>query len=239
MLLFHCPFKALSAFVVALLMMPTVGIALTPKVQKPETPHLAFVNEYIRELNAVETIRASAEQVLTQGTSEERISNGVYSSTRMQLELRTQISILKGMHMNPPFETVIPNLTVFYTRKMELFKRLIEISSAFIDGPKPGVDYGKLAAEVPQVRAEIDDIDHSLFEATPLIFATLIDRRADAQNHVNHLIITKAERAQLLCDITTDFGSKLDQKDTSFQVGAAIVLKASLQDFKASDDPWE
>jgi hypothetical protein len=157
----------------------------------------------------------------------------------MQLELRTQINILKGMHLDPPFETIIPDLTVFYTRKVELYQRIIDISSAFIGGPKPGIDYGKLAAEMPQVSAKLDDIDHSLFEITPLIFFTLVDQKTDTQNHVSHLIITRVERAQLLSDITTDFGSKLDQKDPSLQVATAVVFKSTLLDYKSSDDPWE
>jgi hypothetical protein len=33
---------------------------------------------------------------------------------------------------------------------------------------KPDVDYGKLVAEMPKIRAESDYIDHALFDATPL-----------------------------------------------------------------------
>jgi hypothetical protein len=44
----------------------------------------------------------------------------------------------------------------------------------------------------------------------------------------------------LLSDITTDFGSKLDQKDPNFQVGTAVILKDGLlKDFKSADDPQE
>ena len=202
--------------------------------------NLAFVTEYVRELSAVESIRASAEQEQTKGEKEDTFSNAIYTSKRMQFELRTQIGILKGMHLDAPFETLIPSLIKFYGHKIELYQKLIEISSAFIGGPEPGVDYGKLAAEVPQIRADLDDTDNSLLEATPFIFATLIDLKEDSQNHASHLIITRTERAQLLSDITTDFGSKLDQKDPHFQVSAAIILKMGLlKDFKSSDDPWE
>ena len=208
--------------------------------EKSETPHLAFVTEYIRELSAIETIRAGAEQELKQGTKNEVFSNAVYTSTRMQFELRTQINMLKGMRLNPPFETVIANLTAFYAHKIELYQRLSEIGSAFLSGPQPGVDYGKLAAEMPQLRAALDDTDHSLFEASPLIFATLINQKADSKNHVSHLIITKAERAELLDRINADFGPKLDEKNQSFTVSAASVVKAYLmKDFKSSDEPWE
>jgi hypothetical protein len=91
-----------------------------------------------------------------------------------------------------------------------------------------------------KIRADLDYLDQSVFEATPLIFATLLNMKADSKNHVSHLIITKAERAKLLRDITTDFGSKLDQKNPNYTVGAASVLKTSLlKDFKSSDEPWE
>jgi hypothetical protein len=201
---------------------------------------VAFVTEYIRELSAIENIRASADQVLSQSTNDEKLSNAIYSSKRMQFELGLQINILKRMHMDPPFETLIPNIIKFNERKVELLQRLIDISSTFISGPKPGVDYGKLAAEMPQIRAAKDYIDQSLFESTPLIFSTLIDLKADSQNHVSRLIITRAEREKLLDDITTDFGSKLNQKDPNFQVGAVVILKEGLlKDFKSSDDPWE
>src|ERR1700692_179383 len=196
--------------------------------ENPKTPHLVFVTEYVRELAAIEDIQASAEQKLKQAAKDDAFSNAVYTSTRMQLELRTQIARLKGMRLNPPFETLIPNLTGFYEHKIALHQRLIDISSTFIAGPKPGVDYGKLAAEMPKIRADLDYIDQSVFEATPLIFATLIDAKADSKNHASHLIITKAERAKVLSDLTTDFGPKLDQKDQNFTVSAAAVLKAYL-----------
>jgi hypothetical protein len=213
---------------------PTFG------AEKTETSHLVFVTEYVRELAAIEAIRAAAEQELEQGAKDAVFTNAVYTSTRMQLELKTQISRLRGMRLNAPFEKVIADLTGLYQRKIELYQMLGDIGGAFIAGPKPGVDFGKMAAAMPQIRATLDTIDQSIFEATPLIFATLIDKKADSENHVSHLIITKAERERLLSTITNDFGSKLDQKNQNFTVSAASVLKAYLlKDFKSSDDAWE
>jgi hypothetical protein len=208
--------------------------------KKPETSHLAFVAEYVRELAAIENIRASGEQELKEGTKDEVFSNAVHASTLIQLELRSQIRMLRGMRLNPPFDDLIPNLAAFYQRKITLHQRLIDISSTFLSGPKPGVDYGKLAAEMPKMRAELEYVDHSLFEAIPLIFATLINPKPDSKNHVNHLIITKSERAKLIDDLNGDFGPKLDQKDQNFTVSAASVLKAYLlKDYRSADEPWE
>jgi hypothetical protein len=217
------------------------GAASTFGAEKPETSHLAFVTEYVRELAAVENIRASAEQELKKAKESEKLSNAIYTSTRIQLELRAQIEMLKGMRLDPPFETLIPDLVGFYERKITLHQKLIDICSAFLEGPKPGVDYGKLAAELPKIRAELDDLDHTLFEVTSMIFSTLINlKKADSKNHASHLIITKAERKKLIDDLTTKFGSKLDQKDQTPTVSTASVLKAYLlKDYKCSDDPWE
>jgi hypothetical protein len=210
------------------------------QAKKPETSHLVFVTEYIRELAAIENIRASGEKELKQGTTDETFTNMIHSSTLFQLELGSQISMLKGMNLKSPFEDLIPNIITFYERKMELWKRMTDIGSAFIGGPKQGVDYSQLGAEMPQVRAKLEYIDHALFDVSPMIFATLIDMKPDSQNHASHLIITKAEREKLIADITNDFGPKLDEKDQNFTVSAASVLKTYLlKDYKCSDDPWD
>lgn len=210
------------------------------QTKKPETPHLVFVTEYIRELAAVENIRASGEKELKQSTTDNTFTNIIHTSTLFQLELGSQISMLNGMNLKPPFEDLIPNITEFYKRKVALWQRMTVIGSAFIGGPREGVDYGNLGAEMPQVRAQLEFIDKALFDISPMIFATLIDMKPDSKNHASHLIITKVEREKLIASITTDFGPKLDEKDQNLTVSAASVLKGYLlKDYKCSDDPWD
>jgi hypothetical protein len=210
--------------------------------KKPETSHLVFVTEYVRELAAIENIRESGEEGLKENTNGDigTMSNTIYVSSSFQLELGSQIGMLKSMRLNPPFEDVIPNFIVAYGHKIALWKRLGEISSAFMSGPKPGVDYAQLSTEIPQIRGQLDYIDKALLEASALVFETLIDMKPDSNNHTSHLLITNAEKAKLLDIIDINFGSKLDQKHQNFVVGAASVLKTGLnKDFKSSDDPWE
>lgn len=211
----------------------------TSGVEKPETSHLVFVTESIRELAGIENIRESGEQELkTDPTS--RFSNMIHSGTLYQLELGSRIRMLKDMRLKPPFDFLIPSITSSYEHKVILWKRMVEIGSAFIGGPKPGVDFDELAAEIPQIRGQLDFIDKGLFDASPGVFATLIDNKADSKGHASHLIITKEERAKLIDDLNTDFGSKLDAKDQDWTVSAATVLRTYLlKDFKSSDEPWE
>ena len=56
-------------------------------------------------------------------------------------------------------------------------------------------------------------------------FGLLIDQRADSKNHASHLIITKAERAELLHAIDESFGKKLDDKNANDLVSSGATLK--------------
>jgi hypothetical protein len=208
--------------------------------QKVETPHLEFVTEFVRELAAMENIRASGEEELKKSTGNAVYSIMIHSGTRSQLELRTEIAQLQEMRLEPPYDELIPMLVGYYKRKVELYQRLIDISSAMLAGPKPGVDYGKLAADVPKIRALFDFIDESVFKITPLVFATLIDTKPDSKNHTSHLIITKAERDRVIETLNDSFGVKLDEKNPNYLVGSASVLRSYLRkDWKCSDEPWE
>jgi len=209
---------------------------------KPETPHLEFVTEYIRELAAVEKIRAEGEEENNQDKKDGKLpfSGLIHTSTLFELELNSQIRMLKGMRLNAPSDELIPNITAFYEKKLALWRRMREIGSAFIGGPKNGVDYSKLGAEMPEIRGNLEFIDQSLFQATPLVFATLIDMKADSKGHASHLIITTEDKARLISKLDDAFGVKLDEKNQNYTVGAAAVLKAYLnKNFKCSDEPWE
>jgi hypothetical protein len=97
-----------------------------------------------------------------------------------------------------------------------------------------------MASEIPELRAKLDDIDDSILKATPAVFMTLLDSRPDSQNHLSHLVITRAERAELLDHINSSFGDKLNQKNPPYLVGVAVVLRNGLlKDYKCADEPWD
>jgi hypothetical protein len=202
------------------------------------------VTEYIRELSAYEEIRDKGEQENAEAQKSGDVMGTfrsmIHSGTLFQLELRSDIAQLKAMHLNDPFDFLIPTITGVYEEKIRVWQEMVDIDTAFIEGPKPGVDYSKLEAEIPKLRANLDFIDQTLFQSSPAIFGTLIDLKADSQGHASHLIITKAERQNLIEKLNTAFGSKLDQKNQNYIVSSASVLKAYLlKDWKASDEPWE
>jgi hypothetical protein len=108
-----------------------------------------------------------------------------------------------------------------------------------IAGPKSGVDYGAMAADAPKLTAALEYIDRSLFQATPLIFATLIAEKPDKEGHMSRLRITREERDKLVRSLQISFGDKMDAKEQPYFVSSASVLRNYLikKGYKCSDDP--
>ena len=208
---------------------------------KPETPHFNVVKEYVRELIEAEDLKANGEKELSEAkTLNERFSAGIYYSKSTQLELRSDIRMLQSMHLNDPFDTLIPGLVAFYGDQIKLHQQLIDISDKFLAGPKEGVDYQALGAKVPEIRAELDDSRKSVFQAAALVFMTLIDQKPDSQGHVSHLVITKAEKSDLQDQLEIMLKGEPDKGDHDYYISAAMVLRGGLQKgHKCADEPWD
>ncbi len=220
------------------LLMCMLLFAITGTACAQDNTSLAFVSEFVRELGTIEKIRATGEQELKEKGSNP-FANSIRNSTRVQLELRASIEMLSGMHLKPPVDGIPQGIIDVYKEKIKLHQKSIDIASQFMAGQKQNVDYGKLAAEMPKITASLEYVDETLFKVTPAVFGSLIDMKADSHGHANHLVITKAERQELIHDIKTSFGSKLSAKNQNYTVSAASVLLSGLQkDFKCSDEPW-
>lgn len=201
-----------------------------------EAEHYDVVAEYIKELGATEDLRAIAQKELNK--SNDTMADVIRNSTRVKLQLSTNIRMLQKMHLNKPFETLIPTIVELYEQKIALHDKTIKIAGAFVGGPRSGVDYGAYAARMPEITASLEFIDETLFKSTPLIFALLIDPQPDKGNHMSRLLITKAQRQQLVDMINREFGKKLDQGDQNYTVSSASVLRTYLtkKGYKCMDE---
>ena len=200
--------------------------------------NLTFVLEFIRELQATERIRSLGEQELKE-KGVDKIAVSIRNSTRVQLELGSSVRILNRVRLKPPIDFLPQSIIDTYRQKIELHQLMIDICSQLLAGPYPGVDYGKLAAEMPKITASLEFVDETIFKTTPAVFATLIDTKEDIEGHINHLVITKAERQRLIQNLKDSFGSKLTADRQNYTVSTASVLLSMLQkNFKCSDEPW-
>lgn len=214
----------------------------TPKAQ--DTPPFAVASEYIRELGEM----WAAQQKVDLEQVEDRASSDpanrgemtlIRHAARVNMILRTNISMLKTMRLTrKPFDTTLGMFIALYGHKAILMEEMSKNVGAFLGGPKVGVDYGKILVRAPQITAEMEDVDKSLFQGTLLMFGALIDMKADSLNRANHLLITKAERDELVKQIAGAFGQNLET-DKRYVVASAWLMKTKLLEFKCSDEPWE
>lgn len=211
------------------------------KPLKPETPQLTFVKEYVRELIADEDLRNSAVKEFNEAqTPNQQFSTSIYIGKSVQLELRSQISILKGMRLNAPFDFLIPALISSYEQQIRLHQSLMDICGKLLAGPKPGVDYGAMTAKVPQLRAELENAQKITFDAAAPVFMTLIDEKPDSQGHVSHLVITRAEKADLQNQLEIILKDKPEHGDQDYYVSAAMILRGGFQKgHKCADESWD
>lgn len=168
-----------------------------------------------------------------------RLMTGVRISTEANKEMRAMVASLDQLEVGDDAKVFVRHLATSLKQKIALNGDLIEITSKMRGEPQSGVDYAKLMASGTQISAVIEEINEQISRLAHGFFAVMIDTRQDEYGHVNHLKITRAQRAQLLKLIHDRFGPSLDAKNTNWAVNGAWLMRSDLhKDFKASDDPW-
>jgi hypothetical protein len=214
---------------------------VSARAESSETPHLAFVKLYIEQLEAIEDIRDAAAKELETDPDTQMVSDCVHTMTQYQLELATQISAMQDVHLNKPLDWLPGGLVDYNKQKLDLYKQYGDGCATMLAGPKPGVDYGKITASLPKIIAQVEFIDKGIFKTAPVVFVSLIQMKENSHGGADHLIITKAERDDLIHQIKLAFGDKLNQHDQNWIVSAASVLDFYLEKkgYKAADEPWD
>ena len=199
-----------------------------------------FVKEYIREIGAMEAItdEANADMPASKPSSPEFLDDCIRNGERYHNELRLDIAELKTFHLAKPLNDVPSTLAQLDEQKIEMYKGMTKICSEFMSGPKPNVDYGALAAQMPKISADLEFSNNFLIKYSSMVFATLIDERPDSKGHLSYLTITKRERDSLVNQINLSFGAKIDKGDQDWETSSASVLRTYLtkRGYKFSDE---
>lgn len=185
-------------------------------------PEYRFVSEYVRHIIAIRDLQLRAAAELEKSADlMTKQATAIRSSTRMKLELNQTIGAMNAIKLSPPVDRAPSMFTQFYAQQIEMHDALIELATQFMAGPKPGVNYGKLAAQAPKITASLEYIDESLYKATPMLCLMLYDAKAvDAKGNINGFLISSNEKRQLLDRLTLAFGKELDSKNQSYLVGS-------------------
>lgn len=229
---------------IIIILLLSISVTASAAVKKYETPHYDVVAEYIRSLGAIHNIQKTAEIEFQEDNQNDnpaigKLMSGIRSGTRFKLEYNDSIAALKEMKLDKPFETLLSTTIGLYKQKIDLHNELIKIVKAFLGEPKPGVDYSKMTARMPEITATLEYIDETIFKMMPLVFALLIDEKPDNEGHMSHLNISKEQKQKLIDNINGSFGESLDNEKKNWTVSSAALLKAYLlKDYKCTDE-WK
>lgn len=218
----------------------TFALATPCSAAVADTP-LQFVREYIYEISSIENIRATSEkEQAAEPDSTHVMLTCIRTTEAWNLELSGDINIMNGKHLDTGSQAdeAPQDVAKLFTQKREIVSALASICSTMAKGPRDGVDYGEIMANMPKITAQLDYIDKLIFQTSPLVFMTLISNRPDSRNHMSHLVITKAERVALIDTIVASFGDRLDKPDQKYAVAIGQIFKDKLNEFHAFDDPW-
>lgn len=185
-----------------------------------------------REFSAAQKAPDSAQQVLL---------SAVRNCTRMKLKLNLMIGRVEQMRLaDSNFDKLPPYLTQMYGRKVELYDEIVQTAQTLLEGPKSGVNYGKLAGHMPEVTAQVEYVNESVFKATPMVALSLVSNKPDSKNQLSHLSITRKQAQELINRLQSGFGKSLDAKDQNWTTSSASLMRTMLRDkgYKYADDPW-
>jgi hypothetical protein len=213
------------------------------KAKPEDTPPYNVASEYVRSFSAIHSIQQSALNEIKDGGENPVGSsmNAIRTFTRYKLEYGLSIRLLEGMRITREgFNGLIPETVSLYKEKIKLYDEAMKISKAFMTStPKPGVDYEKMAARMPEITANLEYLDQTLPALTTMVCFLLIDEKPDSEGHMNNLNISSKERQSLIDRIDAGFDESINGKIMTYTVGSAVFLKGFLQGDRKSTDEWK
>ena len=229
----------------AALLLAVMGCAcFTTAQSKPfneKNPRIQLASEFVGELEVIYRLQETGNKELSEdNSSSAKLLTGIRFGARTVLEMKQSIVRLDAIAVDAEWAKSRDLLKELDSDRIRIFQELNQMSKAMMSGPKPGVDYGAMAAHTPELTAELEQVDKSLFKMAQLIFFALVDdQRVSPDGKLHHLLLTKKERADMIQLIDEVWGQTLEDKNASSIISAAGVIKYGLTRpiYKAADEP--
>jgi len=194
-----------------------------------------FAREYINTLSAIEIARQKAAADLGT-TANEKLASCIRGGTAQQLELDSSAQRLREYKLPGEMKGIPNTVADAFTARSETFGEIIKSCEIMVEGPRKGVDYGKVAANVPKLNARLDFIDKTIFQGSPIVMMALIDEKPDANGKMSRLNISCKEKVDLIRLISVSF-SDINKKNPTYIVGAAQMMRDWLKTSKHTCAP--
>jgi hypothetical protein len=230
--------------IVLLLLALALQAAPPKKILPKDTPRYQVIAEWVRVVCAVHILQEKFDTEVASAKSDNDVPIAMIRYNHaMNLELGSSIDRLKRMHVSVPTLAGVPQLLAdTFEQRIQYQKELISIKKAsLVFTPTPGVDYAKLLGRLPELGAEMDHLDRTFMQNYPqLFYGMIVDMKANSQGMVDHLLITKAERGELIRQIDTAFGENITwNPQMTYNTGAAKATRDLLGgNRRCSDEPW-
>ncbi|WP_316229219.1 hypothetical protein [Bradyrhizobium sp. SZCCHNR1070] len=222
-----------------------IAVAEAAQVERPpganKTARIALVREFVREMEVLYRLQETAKKEFAEDSSTAgRLATSIRVGTRTLFEMQESVSRLDMIGLDARWGEFRDLLKSFNEQRMAAVQEMNQMSKAMLSGPATGVNYGAMTARAPELTAEVEQIDKSMFKMSqPLFFALVDDGRVEADGNLHHLILNKKDRADIIRTIDTAFGQSLDDKNATSIVNAAWAIKYGLTRpiYKAADEP--
>jgi hypothetical protein len=160
-------------------------------------------------------------------------------TTDTLFEMNDSINRLSMINVDARWAEFRDALKKLHRERIVLVHEMNQMSKTLLAGPEPDVNYGKLTARGPEITAQVEQIDKIIFTISKAMFYALVDDdRAGADGKLHHLILTKKDRTSMVQLIDKTFGPTLEDKNASYIVSSAWVIKYGLTrpNYKAADE---
>jgi hypothetical protein len=206
--------------------------ALPGNAQK--TARIALAQEFVRELEVLYRLQETAKKAFA-----EHSSGAGKLTTDTLFEMNDSINRLSMINVDARWAEFRDALKKLHRERIVLVHEMNQVSKTLLAGPEPDVNYGKLTARGPEITAQVEQIDKIIFTISKAMFYALVDDdRAGADGKLHHLILTKKDRTSMVQLIDKTFGPTLEDKNASYIVSSAWVVKYGLTrpNYKAADE---
>jgi hypothetical protein len=226
-----------------------VGVTVAAAAQAERSPgatektaRIALVREFVREMEVLYRLQETAKKELAEDSSTAgKLTTSIRVGTRTLFEMQESVSRLDTIGLDTRWGEFRDLLKSFHDQRMLDVREMNQMSKAMLSGPEPGVNYGAMAARAPELTAQVEQIDKTMFTMSQPLFLALVDegRVEAADGNLHHLILNKKDRAGVVHAIDTAFGRSLDNKNATSIMNAAWAIKYGLTrpNYKAADEP--
>ncbi len=192
-----------------------------------DTRPIVFIMELVRDLGTVSEIRdrAGDEIEKDQGDPVSMMQDCIRNSSALVLERKFQIQELQQVHLSEPFSFLAPSIVDLWNESLSLDERMVELCKTVFKGTEAVKEIQSAAGEIPEISAKMDYIDKAFFEAMPAAILTLVSQTPDSKGHMSLLVISNAEKNDLIREIELTFGDKLKVKNPKYLIAAVVLLR--------------